>query len=108
MPPAEITASPENSSTPQPSPGSSLQVASWPALIGHALSTSLALFTSVKILAWFPECLTMVKLPAGGVTHDIWAWVPLALDVGAAIAVASPVSFKSLLELAKGLRFPKA
>lgn len=104
-PTAELPAS---SSVPAPSHGSSSQAVQWPQLIGHALSAGLAAFTAAKALAWFPECLAMVRLPTGGVTHDPWAWVPLALDLAAVVAVASPVSFRSLLELVKALRPPKA
>lgn len=58
----------------------------------------------VKAFAWFPECLNLVKLPSGGVSHDPWSWAPLVLDLAAAVAIAAPVSFRNLLELAKGLR----
>jgi hypothetical protein len=100
--------SPESSSGPLPSPGDSSSAASWRQLIGHALTSALAIITVVKVLSWFPQCLAMVRLPAGGVSHDPWSWAPLVLDLGAAIAVAAPVSFRSLLELAKNLRLPKS
>jgi hypothetical protein len=92
-----------SSSTPPPSAGYSSPLPSWPQLISHALSTTLALVTVVKILSWFPTCLDMVRLPTGGVSHDVWAWAPLVLDLGAAVAVAAPVSFRSVLDLVRGV-----
>lgn len=95
--------SPGNSSGPVSSPGFSTPPVSWPELIKHALSTILAIFTATKVLSWFPACLDMVRLPTGGVSHDIWAWAPIVLDLGAAVAVAAPVSFRSVTDLAKAL-----
>ena len=72
----------------------------------HAFSTALAAFTVVKVLSWFPYCLQMVKLPEG-ISHDPLAWLPLCLDLAAAIAVAAPVSFRNLIELTKWLPFAR-
>jgi hypothetical protein len=95
--------SPVSSSGPLSSAGSSTPRVSWPELIKHAFSTILAIFTATKVLSWFPACLDMVRLPTGGVSHDVWAWAPLVLDLGAAVAVAAPVSFRSVTDLVKAL-----
>ena len=95
--------SPGNSSGLAPSAGSSTPLVSWPELIKHALSTILAIFTATKVLSWFPACLDMVRLPTGGVSHDVWSWAPLVLDLGAAVAVAAPVSFRSVTDLVKAI-----
>lgn len=101
--PTPTPVSPESSSGPAPSGGLSTPPVSWPELTKHALSTVLAIFTATKVLSWFPACLDMVRLPTGGVSHDVWAWLPLVLDLGAAVAVAAPVSFRSLTDLVKAV-----
>lgn len=95
--------SPSGSSSPSPSVGPSSVPASWPAVFGHGISAALATFTVVKVLGWLPTCLALIRLPSGGVSHDPWAWAPLVLDLAAVVAVAAPVSFRSLLDLARGL-----
>jgi hypothetical protein len=81
---------------------------SWPQAIRHGISGLIALFTVTRLVVWFPQCLEMIHLPAGGVTHDLWAWAPLVLDLGAIVAVASPTSFRNLLDLARLMRPPGA
>ena len=75
-------------------------------LAQHALSAAIALFALRTVLSWFPTCLGMVRLPGGGVTHDLWSWAPIALDVVAVIGIAAPVSLKNLLEFARVLKLP--
>jgi hypothetical protein len=101
--PTPTPVSPESCSGPLPSAGPSSAPASGLAIIGHAISAGIAGFTATKVLSWLPECLQLVRLPAGGVSHDLWAWAPLALDLAAVVAIAAPVSFRSLLELARGI-----
>jgi len=72
--------------------------------IGHGLSTLLAIWTAAKVLAYLPDCLRLVVQPSGQISHDPWAWAPLVLDLAAAVAVASPVSFRSLLDFARSVR----
>ena len=103
--PTPTPAPPASYSGPALSAGPSSPPASWQQVALHALSTALAGFTVVKAFAWFPECLSLIKLPSGGVSHDLWSWAPLVLDLTAVIAIAAPVSFKSLLELAKWIPF---
>jgi hypothetical protein len=95
---------PATCSTPQPSAPPCSPDPSWRQLISHAISGSISLYIAAKLLAWLPECIRMIRLPAGGVSHDPWAWAPLILDLAAAIAVAAPTSFGRLLELARFLR----
>jgi hypothetical protein len=98
---------PESSSTPRPSAPASGPAPSWQQLISHAISGGISLYIASRLLAWLPECLRMIQLPTGGVTHDPWAWAPLVLDFAAAIAVAAPTSFGRLLDLVRVLR-PKS
>lgn len=79
--------------------------ASWQQVIGHALSTGLGAIAVVKAFAWLPECLSLIRLPSGGVSHDPWSWAPLVLDLAAAVAIAAPVSFRNALEIVKVLPF---
>jgi len=95
-----------DSSAPPQLPGSSTERPSWQQVTSQIVGSGVVLGTAIKLASWFGACLEMVKLPAGGVTHDLWSWAPLVCDVLAIVAVASPVSFRSLLELAKGLRLP--
>lgn len=59
--------------------------------------------TAWKAAAWLPDCLAMVKLPAGGVSHDPWCWAPLVLDLLALVAIAAPVSFRSILDVGSAI-----
>jgi hypothetical protein len=95
---------PESSSTPRPSGRDSSPEASWRLLISHVISGGISLYIAARLLAWLPECMLLIRLPTGGVSHDPWAWVPLVLDLAAAIAVAAPTSFGRLLDVAKVFR----
>jgi hypothetical protein len=100
------TPTPESSASssgqvPSVSPATS-QASPWQ-LIGHAISGSVAAVTGVALARWFPACLDLVKLPTGGVSHDLWAWLPLAFDVAGIAFVASPVSFLNLVQVLKGV-----
>lgn len=97
---------PAGSSGPAPLGSSSTSAASGVlALLGHAMSATLALVALWRVLSWFPTCLAFVRTPTG-VSHDPWAWLPLVLDLTAAIAIAAPVSLKSFLDFARTLRLP--
>ena len=52
-----------------------------------------------KAAAWLPDCLSFVRLPNGQVSHDVWQWLPLALDLLTLVAVAAPLSFRSILSV---------
>lgn len=93
----------DDSSPLRPSPGSSTARPSWQQITSQLVGSAVVLGTALKLASWFGPCLEIVKLPAGGVTHDLWSWAPLVCDVLAIVAVAAPVSFRSLLELAKGI-----
>jgi hypothetical protein len=95
---------PASSSGPQQSDSSSTPQAFWLQLTRHLVSGAVSLAIAAKLCSWFPTCLELVKLPAGGVSHDPWCWAPLVLDLGALVAVAAPTSFRSLLDLVKVMR----
>lgn len=104
-PEREITGElPAGFSSPHSSAAVSSPVVSWPGLISHAVSAALSAAIAGKALAWAPACLQVAMLPSGGVSHDPWAWAPLVLDLAAVVAVAAPVSFRSFLDFARGLR----
>jgi hypothetical protein len=94
---------PESSSSPAlpPAPSSSPASASLTS-IGHVISGATAAVVAWQAARWLPECLALIRLPSGTVSHDPWAWAPFVLDLAAVVAVAAPVSFKNLLEAAKG------
>lgn len=99
----EITAElPADSSGQHASRALSSSSPSWLQLISTGVSGVISIYVAAKILAWLPECLRMVILPSGGVSHDPWAWAPLVLDLAAAIAVAAPTSFRSFLDFCRG------
>jgi hypothetical protein len=105
--PTPTPVSPSASSGPVPSDSGSTSPASGVlALVGHGLSAGLSCLALTKVLSWFPECLALVKLPGGGVTHDPWSWAPLVLDLCAAVAIAAPTSWRDLLGFLRGLRLP--
>jgi len=47
--------------------------------------------------AWLPVCLRFAQTPTG-YSHDLFAWLPLALGLLALVAIAAPVSLRSILE----------
>jgi hypothetical protein len=85
-------------------PGGCPAPQSWRDVVMHGMSTALAVYTAGRALAFLPVCLSIVQLPTGGVSHDLWSWAPLVLDLGAVVAVAAPVSFRSALDFARGFR----
>jgi hypothetical protein len=96
---------PEASSTrPSLAPVSSRPPSSWPEVAAHVASGVVSLTLAFGILAWLPVCLDFIRLPAGGVTHDPWAWAPFALDLGAAVAVAAPTSFGRIVDVIRAAR----
>jgi hypothetical protein len=57
-----------------------------------------------RVLSWFADCLALVRLPSGGVTHDPWCWAPLVVDLAAAVAIAAPTSCRDLLGFLRELK----
>lgn len=105
--PTPTPAPPANSSLQPPSGSPSmLPASSVPALVGHAMSAGLAGLALVKVLAWFPACLRIAILPTGGVSHDPWSWIPVVLNLSAAVAIAAPLSFRSILDFFRAIRLP--
>jgi hypothetical protein len=47
---------------------------------------------------WLPSALALVVTPAG-VSHDAWAWAPLALCLLSLVAIAAPTSFRNVLDV---------
>jgi hypothetical protein len=105
--PARITQElPDASSTPQPSGQPSTSQAFWLQLTRNLIAGGISLGIAAKLCSWFPTCLELVRLPAGGVTHDPWSWAPLVLDLAALVAVAAPTSFRNLMDVVRTLRPP--
>jgi len=75
----------------------------WAEVAPQVASAAVAIVTAWKAAAWLPDCLAMVKLPAGGVSHDPWCWAPLVLDLLALVAIAAPVSFRSILDVGSAI-----
>jgi hypothetical protein len=73
-------------------------------VVSNAVAGVVSLVLAAGILAWLPECLACVRLPAGGVSHDPWAWAPFVLDLGAAVAVAAPTSLGKIVDAVRALR----
>jgi hypothetical protein len=96
---------PTRSSQQSPQVGFSSAQVSWPQTITHTASAALATFTAAKLVNWLPTTLDYLRTPQGTISHDPWAWAPLALALSAIVAVASPVSFANGLALAKSLPF---
>lgn len=97
------TPTPESSCGPVPPAGSSSpsqSVSLLHAVVPPIASSVVAMFTAWKAAEWLPTCLSMVRLPSGGVSHDYLAWAPLLLDLLALVAIGAPVSFKSILDVA--------
>lgn len=69
----------------------------------HVPSAIVSLYACWQAGRWLPHCLSLVRNPQGGVTHDLWSWLPLALCLGALIAIAAPTSFRSLLSAARSI-----
>lgn len=89
----------EDSSTPLSLPGaSSLPLGSPLAALAHLPGTAVALFTAYKAAAWLPTTLEILKTPDGGVSHDPWTWAPFVLCLATLVAVAAPVSFRSVVD----------
>lgn len=57
--------------------------------------------------AWLPECISILQTPSG-ISHDLWAWAPFGLDLGAIVAIAAPLSFKMILDTVLKLLSRKA
>lgn len=95
---------PANSSGDPASPGSSSPPQSLREIVPHITSAAVAIVTAIKAASWLPNCLSILMLPGGRISHDLWCWAPLVLDLLALVAIAAPVSFGNLLELAARLR----
>lgn len=73
------------------------------AVVAGLPSAAVAILVAYKTAAWLPQCLELLRKPDGSITHDLWSWAPLLLGLGALVAVAAPVSFRSVIDLAKSI-----
>lgn len=101
-------ACPVASTSPSPSPGSvsAPRGSLWEGIaqaIAHLPSAAVAIFTAWKAASFLPVTLGMVRASNGEISHDVWAWLPFAANVAALIAIAAPVSFRNVLDVAAGL-----
>jgi len=97
---------PVNSCSPPLQAGPSSRWAYFSAIASHALSTAVAIYVAAKVCGWLPTTLALIRLPDGTVSHDAWAWAPLLLNLTALVAIASPVSFRAILDLGRAIRAP--
>lgn len=56
---------------------------------------------------WIPRTLDLLRLPDGSISHDPWAWLPLGLVLATMVAIAAPVSFRSVVDLLSSFPFKK-
>ncbi len=93
-----------HASLPPPSsapPSSSSQLsacASWKDIARHSLSAALASWVAYLAGKHLPKTIALIELPGGGVSHDLWAWLPFLANLASLVAIAAPVSFRSLLD----------
>lgn len=67
--------------------------------LAHVPPAVVAIYAASRAAAWLPECLAFVRTPSG-MSHDALAYLPLVLDFLALLAIASPVGFRSVVDLA--------
>jgi hypothetical protein len=72
--------------------------ASWKDIARHSLSAGLASWVAYLAGKHLPRTLALIEIPSGGVSHDLWAWLPFLANLASLVAIAAPVSFRSLLD----------